>query len=421
MFLMIQNRGVAPEGSYSILGASSSRGVVGTIGQFGTGNKHAVNCCLREGLKVRARDWTLDWGALDWVCVGMGLREFVSNALDRSARNGSIQDAIDNGDLKVELTEKVQAKSGYTRVYVEASPDVLKYLSELHKRFLAFSVYPKGTLMPKAGRGIAGDGAMIYREGVFVRQVGLPSLYDYNFSAGDLDIDDCRNSSHYGVSSAVGKAIANASPEELVHILESLGRDEKTFESGLDSSYFSPSWHGPKDEQKEAWQKAWQMCFGNAILTDGTDVVGDFVTKKGHTPKFIAAEGWRTSLAAFGIKSHREVLSDNERLGYVPMPATAAAQKAVDQVWEWVQAANMDFGKQKPPVHCFKNIMNAGSTTFGYYEKGAVYLNSTIADECGKFTLKVALEEVAHYVTGANDTARDFQDFAFGFAVEFLA
>jgi hypothetical protein len=50
-----------------------------------------------------------------------------------------------------------------------------------------------------------------------------------------------------------------------------------------------------------------------------------------------------------------------------------------------------------------------------------VYLNQTIADECNKMTLKVALEEVAHYVTGAEDNSRDFQDFAFGFAVEFLA
>jgi hypothetical protein len=458
MYLLIQNRGVAPEGAFTILGASGNRDAEGTIGLFGTGNKHAINCALREGLEVRVycgidrlefgvadeqfedqivqritltkngkkpvpRDWTLDWGSIDWTDIGMGLREFVSNAVDRSTRNGSLQEALDNGDLVVALTEKMQAKSGYTRVYVEASPDVLRYLSELDKRFLCFSSNDlTGMILPKFGRGLQGGGAMIYREGVFVRQIcGMKSLRDYNFPADELSIDDCRNSSGYAVGGAVGKALREAKAEDLVPILESIGRNEQTFEGSLDSSYLNPSWSGPTVQQKKEWQDAWRTAFGDAVLTGGEAIVSDFVVQKGYVPKIIEADGWRSALAAFGIKTYRDVLSENERLGRVPVPSTAAAQKAVDQVWEWVEAAGMDFGKSKPPVHCFKNIMNAGSTVYGYYEEGAVYLNSTIADECNKMTLKVALEEVAHYVTGAKDNARDFQDFAFGFAVEFLA
>ena len=54
MFLCIQNPGVAPVEGFTLLGVSTTRdcGVEGTIGQFGSGNKHAINVLLRAGLKV---------------------------------------------------------------------------------------------------------------------------------------------------------------------------------------------------------------------------------------------------------------------------------------------------------------------------------------------------------------------------------
>ena len=53
-YLVIQNPGVAPIEGFTLLGVSTTRdcGVEGTIGQFGSGNKHAINVLLRAGLKV---------------------------------------------------------------------------------------------------------------------------------------------------------------------------------------------------------------------------------------------------------------------------------------------------------------------------------------------------------------------------------
>jgi hypothetical protein len=49
MFLCVQNFGVAPIEGYLLLGVSTTRdcGVSGTIGQFGSGAKHAINTLLR--------------------------------------------------------------------------------------------------------------------------------------------------------------------------------------------------------------------------------------------------------------------------------------------------------------------------------------------------------------------------------------
>ena len=54
MFLCIQNPGVAPVEGFTLLGVSTTRdcGVAGTIGQFGSGAKHAINTLLRAGLKL---------------------------------------------------------------------------------------------------------------------------------------------------------------------------------------------------------------------------------------------------------------------------------------------------------------------------------------------------------------------------------
>ena len=54
MYLLVQNPGVAPVEGYTLLGVSTTRncGVAGTIGQFGSGAKHAINTLLRAGLKL---------------------------------------------------------------------------------------------------------------------------------------------------------------------------------------------------------------------------------------------------------------------------------------------------------------------------------------------------------------------------------
>ena len=61
----------------------------------------------------------------------------------------------------------------------------------------------------------------------------------------------------------------------------------------------------------------------------------------------------------------------------------------------------------------------------GYYDNGVVFINRDLAgasagagrQALSDRLLKVALEEVAHYVTGATDNSRDFQDFLLEVAV----
>jgi hypothetical protein len=84
-------------------------------------------------------------------------------------------------------------------------------------------------------------------------------------------------------------------------------------------------------------------------------------------------------------------------------------------------------GKMKPPVRCFTSILDGGTMLNGYYRDGVVFINADLAGAASAVAgrealsdrlVKVALEEVAHYVTGATDNSRDFQDFLLELAVK---
>jgi len=457
MHLMIQNKGVAPIESYTLLGASSSRGVEGAIGQFGTGNKQAINVLLRAGLKVRIycgndrldfntradvfdgtevdrvtlaqngrkpKDlgWVLGFGELDWTEVSMGLREFVANALDNVHKSGS-QNPLDNGDLIVDTVAdtELRAKAGYTRVCVEVNADVTRFNAELPKRFLHFSDTPLNQcVLPKAGRSVSGTNkAMIYREGVFIREMKKESIFDYNLRADEIDLDDCRNSSEYAVRASIARRLVKSDEYILVEIFKSLSTHENTLEASLDSYYLNTC-QTATDEHKANWSNAWQRAFGDAVLTDTAQRTCEYVCRKGYTAKPIVSDDWREAMIKFGITSHHDVLSGSERKGCIPRDTSAGAQKALNVAWEWVEAAGLTCGKEKPRVACFKDITDAETELMGYHEDGVIYLREDICTEANKYTYRIALEEIVHYVTGSADLTRDFQNFLFDLIVEYL-
>jgi len=472
MQLLIQNPGVAPVEGYTLLGVSTSRGcgVEGVIGQFGSGAKHAINVLLRAGISViiycgktrlefitrdepiddglvqktvtrvvckmggtstRTIDlgWVLDFGAIDWRDVDMALREFISNAIDRTIREeGDFIAAIRDKRLQVQPVDdsSARARDGFTRVYVEMHDKVARYYEELPRRFLHFSDKPeqvKQSILPKANRNLSPNTltAMIYREGVFVREISETSdcsLFDYNFRASELAIDECRNSSEYTVRAACAHLMRRANKDILATIFQSLLRCETTFESGLDSYYLSPSVN-PAPEQQKNWQEAWQTVAGNAVMCNNVASLVEFVERKGLAARAVSAASWTTAAGRFGIPTNFSLLNADELKGREVIDATPSAEEAVNTVWKWLEEMHLTDGKAKPPVQCFRSIMNAESELLGYCDDGKVFLREDVALEgVNKYLLKAAFEEVSHYVTGSTDKSRDFQNFLIDFAVE---
>jgi hypothetical protein len=472
---MIQNSGEAPAEGFTLLGVSTTRGcgVEGTIGQFGSGTKHAINVLLRAGLKVvvycgrtrmefltredRVSDglvdqsvqrvyvqfsgtstkkvdlgWVLDFGAIDWIELGMALREFVSNAIDRTLREeaGQFEAAIREGRLavrKVPDTE-VRAKSGYTRVFVTTNAEIDRYLEELPKRFLHFSDRPgdaKQRLLPKAARNLTEKKtAMVYREGVFVRELAeqqAASLYDYNFPSGEIQLDESRNSSEYAVRASCALAWRTAEADELAPVFRSLTAMEDTFEAALDSHYLCPTYDTPELEHQQNWQKAWEAVAGESVMCEPTAQQAMLVARKGKLAKTVKSSGWVQAAQRFGIETSAEVLTKSEVQGRESFPVTSAAQQAVETVWSWVVSLGMTGGRELPDVACYRELTNAEADTMGYYRDGTVHIREDIASGENKYLLKTALEEVVHHVTQAGDGSRDIQNFLIDMVIEIAA
>ncbi len=455
MYLLVQNRGVAPVEGYTLLGVSTTRdcGVAGTIGQFGSGAKHAINTLLRAGLKLviycgktklefttRSEEindglvtkpiqrvvcklggtstktidlgFCLDFGAIDWKNLSMALREFVAHAIDRTVREtGDFISALQGGDLQMTVTDDMRARDGYTRVYVEINSDVQRFYGELPRRFLHFGSDPtlvNQSILPKDDRNLGEKKtAMIYKEGVFVREIRdneADSLCDYNFHGNELHLDESRNSSECDIQGAAAMLFRKATAEQLVPIWVSLLSRQKTFESTFNSYHLATSYGSPDPEQCVAWQKSWLLAAGpNAVLCDDSIHSQNFIEKKGYSAKAIESAGWVSAAQRCGIQTSGMVLDHNETKGRQVTAPTEAAMTAVDTVWSWIEQLKMTNGKPKPRVACFQDIANAGSEMLGYYDSDVVYLKEGNATAVTKRLLQTALEEIAHHITGAQD------------------
>ena len=78
----------------------------------------------------------------------------------------------------------------------------------------------------------------------------------------------------------------------------------------------------------------------------------------------------------------------------------------------------MDDGKARPPIRCFRKVMDGGTVVHGFLRDGVVYINEDLAVGACVELRQTVLEEVAHYLIGSKDCTRDLQDWAFKLAVQ---
>ena len=482
-YLKIENIGVCPPEGFTVLGVSlaDTSSNDGVIGQFGSGNKHGVAVCLRAGLApvvfagtlklefstkpqtvsdgLSSKDFgrvvvkyggsdpttgasrsstedlgfVLDYGKQDWQEVALALREFVSNAIDRSIRERG-----DWSGVKIEIVDdaQVRAKRDHTRVFVPMNAEVLEFFNSLGKWFLHFSE-PESlakAILPKKNRNL-GDrkAAVIYRRGVRVREFessDTESLFDYNLN--DLTIDEARKASDWDVKHHCGKALANADKEILAILFDRLiNTDSGVWEFGFDTYSLQPACRDSVEDElrkQRNWQEAFASIAGDdAVLTGEASV--DQLGRKGYKP-IKAPDNLVRAAEQYGVQTPSRVLSADELSGRQISDATPDAQAAVDLVWDWLEETGLTNGKVKPPVKMFTSILNGGTMLNGYYRSGEVFINGDLTGAgsvvVGRQALShrllvVALEEVAHYITKATDNSRDFQNYLLDVAVKLAA
>jgi hypothetical protein len=467
-YLKIENPGVCPIEGFTVLGATSKsdNSAPGTIGCFGSGNKHAISVLLRHDIdpivfcgklrlefsskkqafsdgitedemrrvvvkysgqtedgrsKTATEDlgFALEYGRQDWDDVGMALREFVSNALDMSIKYNThtgkkTTHSWDGTEVQIVDESRVRAKAGTTRIFIPLIEPIYKFHENLGRWFLHFSEPDNldATVLPKTCRNFGENRtAVIYRRGVFVREVAgvKASLFDYNLN--NLRLDEARKVDDYTVRGQAAVALAAAEPERLAEVISS----NDFWEHEFDKYYLCPeSWRDTPAEierRSKNWQKALDSLGENAVLCLGDSHAMEFVSRKGYVPHVTSAS-INDAAQHYGCKTSISIIGEMEQKGIEVRDATPTLIQALDWVWEKLEALNETNGKEKPPIKCFHKLSEASQYNFGMYWRGTILINEELDGD--SFVLFQTLwEESAHHITGSVDCSRDLQDWAF--------
>ncbi len=449
MYLMIQNRGVVDPLALTCIGASGTRtcGTDDSIGEFGSGSKLSIALLLREGIGLfiypgnlcmeftlkmqqisgrmeyipcvtysgtgadgkqksgtKETGFCIGWGTKDWGSPDMALREYVSNAIDGAIASGGTYK-----DIVIEVVEKPRAKRDHTSVFVEYTPAIQKAHKKLAKMFLHIGnpellekrILPKGDANP--------DETLVYKKGVLVAALKIPSVFNYNLGA-ELKLDESRNASLWDVTYALTQAMRFISVEQMKTLFKEVQGDAGALiENQLNSVLVSAAMASRKEEVKSAW---YDVATEKGVITPACQVTADFVARKGYIPITFASNVWPKILTSAGCLSSSQILNKQESKGRKTSEPTRAMEKAVDWAMNLFRTFSMDEGRDLPPIKGFMPIMSGEAQQWGEYdpETKTIYLHEELA---GTQLRKVALEEVAHHVTGAGDNSRDLQDFLF--------
>lgn len=471
-YLMIENPGVAPTEGFTLLGASTKRDNPNAIGRFGSGNKYGISVCLRNNLvpyifcgnlrmefytepqdvggktfnrvkvKYSGKDengntksnkedlgYVLEYGTHDWNSVPMGLREFVSNSLDAAMEQcGPHERYWDLVKIQVVEQNQVRAKSGTTRIFVPYDDSVEFFHQNIGKWFLHFREPENlnNTILTKNNRNItANGGTVIYRRGVYVRELSEQSIFDYNIP--NLEVDESRNANDYVVKAYAAMEIGKCDNHNIIKTFFSMLNRNYYFETSFSSVYLL---RHCRETNRNMFKTAFAELYGKRGVAC-VSAKENILKHKGFDPVVFSEEQYRF-VTFIGIPNTDSVLSDLEKDGISETETENDAQAAVDHVWEFLEAYEMTNNKKKPTVKCFEKMMNGEAKVLGFWKRGGsdVYINKCIVSKGIAKTLgvqalpatlmAVALEEVGHYVTEAEDNSRDFQEFFINFSSKLM-
>lgn len=458
-FLMIENsvNTVPSIDMLCTLGASGSRGSVGQIGQFGSGFPYSIALFAREKLiseiklclgkevytfltenvgnklgtgedfamskivmkKQNGGKYPLNistgFGEIDWTSVDMGIREFVSNALD-----GSMQSYGDYSHVDIRMVDDNQcrAKDGTIRMFIPADSDVRRYFDVLKTRFLMLGINydPEQTIIPNYD-----NETRFYRKGVLVGTLPNKGLFHYNVPT--LELKESRNLDKWSAIQAAGHAILLSNQTTIETFLRSHKAGDKNLETSIDAYYVCITDCAYKirekaEKNKQTWMKAFKNVFGDVAISDDKRII-ETVNKQGHLAVLVN-EKLCSILTDKGVTKAESLLNNHEILGREISEPTNDVNKALLTLWNKLESHKLTNGKRIPKAKCFTQHMIGESQTLGFYEDGTVYIHEDISKDKGLMLEQTMLEEIAHYVTGSTDNSRDFQDYAFRVAATFM-
>jgi hypothetical protein len=287
------------------LGFSTKRNDANTIGQFGSGIKYAPIAAVRNNLEwfftghddngpftleyisqkedgidciaykygdyIKSSSFTLEAGVLSWEDSFQIIREPIANAIDGSKMqpNGWYNVMLITVDTEdPESMKKLEPKEGVFRVYITASPNLMKIIDNYNLYF----AMNREALFENNGTKLfkkIDEKARFYCHGILVREEDkYDSVFDYQFD--DITLNEERSvKSLYDLEYSVTRTMCRLTNKELIseyiEVFQSADEDDQVWELvRLSNTTFK--WSATESSQ-EAWQQVWNEKFGpNSVI-----------------------------------------------------------------------------------------------------------------------------------------------------------
>lgn len=404
MYILIENEGVCPVESFTLLGASTKRGS-DAIGQFGSGTKHGIITLLRMGIEFRIflgehelsvttqvrklKDkvynevvidgqplgWTTDFGGLDWTDETMAVREFICNAIDE----------VGWEKTNVASADEPEAIADKTRVYIKMTAKIGGYFTTLSEKFLHVTGKQDQSVIEKEKM----SEVKFYRRGVLVGISHNIGKYDYNLY---FKLDESRN------------------------IVE--GEASRTVVRYL--------WRRP-DICLQAWRResenklyTYEQSINWWLVSDWTQNEREFITDelgRMHPDtlytKTITKYNWaiQRQMTCMYVPNMPDRIYDklpHVKMGFTDENQLELGLLTTDQLnlcrkmWRLLENKGLNEGKKMPKIMGFTN--DVGVRGFWNEESETVYFYTN------ELSAPTIVEEYAHHITGAYDYTRGFQE-----------
>lgn len=413
-YVKIVSKSVTTPEDMFTLGVSTSRGKADKIGQFGSGTLLGTLAWMRaygtspifmiNGKKVvfetkeilksdgepfkqvlmchsrkkNPLNVALEYGTLDWPTACLGLREWISNAIDGS------KEGTDPKTL-ITLTNKIEASDDEVAVFVPYTDLAKEYFDNIGKYFLHFIGKEKEKVIEKD----AVSKCRIYRKGVFIRELKEDSLFDYNML---FDINECRTGSSDSLINSIEyhTTYYEQDTTKLRQIRDAVLVGLDLVETG--KTYYSLS---------DSFTEVWRELVGKVGLCPTNFTVANCTA--------IAPIWHKAVIKAIPELDGLKEVCEAEIRGFLISPPSEAVLKHYHEICELIETVGLSDGLSRPKLIMYNTKANDHPGFLGLYSVGK---KEVMLWEKNKRLSETMVHELAHhYTNGADDYTPQFAAF----------
>ena len=398
IYLKIQNDGEIDVNAFRLLGASTKDD--SKIGYFGSGIKYALATALRNGISIKVFSGTkeikistkktkLKDQQFEVICIN-NVPTGITTQTGRDWKDWFIVrefycNALDEGGLKMEITDKLSQDIGKTNIFIEFN-DKIKNVFDSFGSYFSEKRTPICTFgKDKIYRKLS-DKMVIYRKGIRVFNEHN-SLYDYDFD--DLSINESRECSDFNAEWEIVSFWKDGVTENMIAELI----------NNQDAYEYNMSWNCGVAYMSDVWCN----YLSNKLIIP-KELGGYFADDLAEYHIALSSKLCKELHKVFGKKLRIRGFEDKNS-EFVILEPIEKEIKLISDVKNFLKCSGIKNIEDYPI-----KIAVLESPTLGEVKDGIIYLSRNLFSEGRRKIAETMLEEYIHAQNNVQDRTREMQD-----------